>query len=45
VAAGYVAAALADPGSVGVYSVAFSPDGMTLATSDYDGGIYLWHLG
>jgi hypothetical protein len=26
-------------------SVAFSRDGNTLATGNYDGGIYLWHLG
>jgi eukaryotic-like serine/threonine-protein kinase len=35
---------LHDPGSHGAQSVAFSPDGTTLAVGDADGDIYLWKL-
>jgi eukaryotic-like serine/threonine-protein kinase len=35
---------LHDPGSQGAQSVAFSPDGATLAVGDANGGIYLWKL-
>jgi hypothetical protein len=38
------AVALTDPGSEGVGSVAFNPDGKTLAAGDYDGTAYLWNL-
>jgi WD40 repeat protein len=31
-----------DPGSQGIYSVAFSPDGSMLAAADTNGCIYLW---
>jgi eukaryotic-like serine/threonine-protein kinase len=33
-----------DPGSAGVDSAAFSPDGKTLATADHDGSTYLWNV-
>jgi len=33
---------LSDPSSKGVYSVAFSPDGKTIATGDEKGETYLW---
>jgi WD40 repeat protein len=33
---------LADPSGVTAYSVAFSPDGSTIATADDDGSAYLW---
>jgi WD40 repeat protein len=38
---------LTDPrhGTLGVTSVAFSPDGQTLATGDWNGNIYLWDVG
>jgi WD40 repeat protein len=36
--------ALPDPGEQGVEAVAFSPDGMTLATGDKDHSAYLWRL-
>jgi len=32
------------PGSQGVNSVAFGPGGTTLATADFDGSTYLWHI-
>jgi hypothetical protein len=32
------------PGAEGVNSVAFSPDGKTLATGDWNGNIYLWDV-
>jgi sugar lactone lactonase YvrE len=35
---------LHDPGSRGAKSVAFSPEGTTLAVGDTDGDIYLWKL-
>jgi WD40 repeat protein len=37
---------LTDPDSMGINSVAFSPDGMTLATADQNssGNVYLWHI-
>jgi sugar lactone lactonase YvrE len=35
---------LADPGSKQVNSVAFSPDGKTLAIADENGRAYLWHI-
>jgi hypothetical protein len=35
---------LADPGSQQVNSIAFSPDGKTLATADENGRAYLWDL-
>jgi WD40 repeat protein len=38
-----LAVTLADPGSQGVSSVAFSPDGKTLATADANGHVYLWN--
>ena len=37
-------ASLADPGSSGVESVVFSPDGQVLATADRNGRTYLWNL-
>ena len=37
-------AALTDPGSAGVQSVAFSPNGTTLAVGDTDGSAYVWNL-
>lgn len=33
-----------DPGSTGVYGVAFSPDGKALAAGDLNGGTYLWNV-
>jgi WD40 repeat protein len=44
VATGNLAATLTDQGSSGVSSVAFSPDGATLAAGDGNGSIYLWHV-
>jgi len=41
-AARSITATLTDPGSRGVISVAFTPDGMTLATGDRNGRVYLW---
>jgi WD40 repeat protein len=42
----HLAGTLADPypGTLGVLSVAFSPDGKTLATADNNGSSYLWDL-
>ena len=37
-------ATFADPGSAGVYAVAFSPDGRTLAMGDGGGSTYLWDV-
>jgi protein kinase-like protein/WD40 domain-containing protein len=37
-------ATFADPGSAGVYAVAFSPDGRTLAMGDDGGSTYLWDV-
>ena len=37
-------ATLTDPGSKGVESVAFSPDGKTLAVGDFNGRTYLWNV-
>ena len=41
-----LAGTLADPypGTLGVLSVAFSPDGKTLATADNNGSTYLWDV-
>ena len=44
VAARTLAATLTDPGSSGVSSVAFSPDGATLAAADGNGKIFLWNV-
>ena len=33
---------LADPSGAGIWALAFSPDGKTLATGDYEGSTYLW---
>jgi serine/threonine-protein kinase len=41
-AARSITATLTDPGSQGVISVAFTPDGTTLATGDRNGRVYLW---
>lgn len=35
---------LHDPGSTGVYAVAFSSNGSTLAAGDLNGGAYLWNV-
>src|SRR5581483_4457106 len=43
VAAGKELAALSEPGSM-VFAVAFSPDGATLATGNYDGTAKLWDV-
>jgi hypothetical protein len=37
-----ITATLTDPGSMGVISVAFAPDGTTLATGDRNGRVYMW---
>jgi WD40 repeat protein len=37
-------ATFTDPGSAGVDSAAFGPDGKTLATADHDGSTYLWNI-
>ncbi len=39
-----VTATLSDPGSDGVYYVAYGPDGTTLAVADTDGSTYLWDI-
>src|ERR1039458_3767534 len=36
---------LADPASGGIWAVAFSPDGKTLAMGGYHGSTYLWDAG
>ena len=43
----HLIATLTDPqtGKDGVFWVAFSPDGTTLATVDSNGSTYLWHVG
>jgi len=38
-------ATLADPSGQGIESVAFSPDGSTIATADANGSAYLWRPG
>jgi hypothetical protein len=43
-AARTLAATFTDPGSSGVSSVAFSPDGATLAAADRNGKIFLWNV-
>jgi WD40 repeat protein len=40
----HLIATLPDPGSRVVDSVAFSPDGKTLATADGNGSTYLWDI-
>jgi WD40 repeat protein len=39
-----VTAILIDPGGSGVNSVAFAPNGTTLATADSNGNTYLWNI-
>jgi hypothetical protein len=38
-------AALREPGTLGVWAVAFSPDGSMLAAGDGNGRAYLWNWG
>lgn len=40
---GKLTATLTDPGGTGVSSVAFAPDGTTLAVADDNGDVYLWN--
>lgn len=39
-----VTATLSDPATGGIHSLAFSPDGRTLAVADNNGSIYLWDV-
>ena len=43
-ATGRLVATHTDPGTRGIYSVVFSPDGRMLAAADTNGSIYLWHV-
>jgi WD40 repeat protein len=39
-----ITATLTDPGSKGVYCVAFAPGGTTLAAANSNGSAYLWKI-
>lgn len=39
-----ITATLTDPGSKGVYYVAYAPGGRTLAAADSNGSAYLWKI-